>query len=108
MLPVVTPGAAVWLLSCVNAFMSGQMRLSGRGETAEIAAEWTLTYTHRKRSDTTVYGLKNTLRCVCVLPVCWRRCLVRACRVPPAKPHRSQRNDFSPEKETDSFFFLST
>lgn len=29
-------------------------------------------------------------------PVCCRRCLVRACRVPPAKPQRSHRNDFSP------------
>ena len=31
--------------------------------------------------------------CVCVvdLPVCCRLCLVRACLVPPAKPHRSHR-----------------
>lgn len=28
--------------------------------------------------------------------MCWRLCLVRACLVPPAKPHMSHRYDFSP------------
>lgn len=35
------------------------------------------------------------LLCRCP-PVCWRLCLVRACLVPPAKPHMSHRYVFSP------------
>lgn len=46
-----------------------------------------------------LYGVSSG--CACRgLPVCWRLCLVRACLVPPAKPHRSHRYDFSPV-ETD-------
>lgn len=37
-----------------------------------------------------VYGVSSGCVC-CGSPVCWRLCLVRACLVPPAKPHRSHR-----------------
>lgn len=37
-------------------------------------------------------------------PVCWRLCLVRACLVPPAKPHMSHRYVFSPGGERRAKF----
>lgn len=50
-LPVVTPGTSVGLLSRVHALVAGQVRLRGGGKVTQVTPEWPLTCGHRRERE---------------------------------------------------------